>query len=67
MNVKYMMQCLQYTYGIILFVSVEPDADNNNKVYTDGKHGNYDLTIIILWNNLLNLNFNVRLSDDSKK
>ena len=23
----------QYTYGIILFVSVEPDADNNNKVY----------------------------------
>ena len=34
---------------------------------TDGKHGNYDLTIIILWNNLLNLNFNVRLSDDSKK
>ena len=26
---------------------------------TDGKHGNYDLTIIILWNNHYNLNFNV--------
>ena len=34
---------------------------------TDEKHGNYDLTIIILWNNYYNLNFNVGLSGDSKK
>ena len=34
---------------------------------TDGKHKNYDLTIIILWENHYNLNFNVGLSDDSKK
>ena len=34
---------------------------------TDGKYGNYDFTIIILWNNHYNLNFNVGLSDDSKK
>ena len=33
---------------------------------TDGKHRNYDLTIIILWNNHY-LKFNVGLSDDSKK
>ena len=31
---------------------------------TDGKHRNYDFTIIILWNNHYNLNFNV---GDSKK
>ena len=35
---------------------------------TDGKHGNYDLIIIILiWNNHYNLNFNVGLSDDSNR
>ena len=34
---------------------------------TDGKHGNYDLTVIILLNNHYDLNFNVGLSDDSKK
>ena len=34
---------------------------------TDGEYGNYDLTIIILWNNHYNLNFNAALSDDSKK
>ena len=28
---------------------------------TDGKHGNYDLIIIILWNNHYDLNFNVGL------
>ena len=40
-------------------------ANNDNKVY--GKHGNYDLTIIILWNIHYDLNFNVGLSDDCKK
>ena len=33
-------------------------ADNNNKVY---------LELMILWNNHYNLNFNVGLSDNSKK
>ena len=40
-------------------------ADNDNKVY--GEHGNYDLTIIILCNDHYDFNFNVGMSDDSKK
>ena len=34
---------------------------------THGEHGNYDLTIIILWNDHYDFNFNVGMSDDSKK
>ena len=34
---------------------------------THGEHGNYDFTIIILWNDHYDLNFNVGMSDDSKK
>ena len=34
---------------------------------THGEHGNYDLTIVILWNDHYDLNFNVGMSDDSKK
>ena len=34
-------------------------ADNNNKVYME--------LMIFLWNNHYNLNFNVGLSDNSKK
>ena len=42
-------------------------TDNNNKVSLM-ENTNYDLTaIIILCNNHYNFNFNVGLSDDSKK
>ena len=37
------------------------------KKCTHGEHRNYDLTIIILWNDHYDLNFNVGMSDDSKK
>ena len=41
-------------------------AIDKKKQCTDGKNGNYDLTIIIFIY-YYNLNFNVGLSDDSKK
>ena len=42
-------------------------ADNDNKVYSWETWKLYDFTIIILWNDHYDLNFNVGMSDDSKK
>ena len=42
-------------------------ADNDNKVYSWGTWKLYDLTTIILWNDHYDLNYNVGMSEDSKK